>query len=223
VNLLTFEQLKKASTILLILAAVVVIGMGIFVHYHSVLQLDVFLSRDLQSEGSTPEERTAIYHLLYFVSIFGRPLIAGIIVLISAVTFFALKYYRETIFCLLVPISAVINFVVKIAVDRPRPTASLVQILDRELDQSFPSGHVVFYTVFFGFIIASMFFVEKIPKVIRLAVMAFCGFLIITVSFSRVYLGAHWVSDVVAGYFLGGILLWILLHYYLKPHRGREL
>lgn len=211
------KSLREISLIMLVVAFVLVIVLAILVHYHSVLRLDLFLSRDLQSEGDTEQRRTAIFHFMVFISYFGKPVIAAIMILISAVVFWFLKYYRETVFCLLTPIASLINSIVKIIVDRPRPSEQLVQILDRELDPSFPSGHVVFYTVFFGYIFVTMFLVKKIPFWIRIIIAAVSLGMIITISISRVYLGVHWFSDILGGYLLGFALLIILLNFYLMP------
>jgi undecaprenyl-diphosphatase len=212
------KTLRKISLVMLIVALIMLIALAFLVHYHSIFRLDVFLSRDLQLEGDTPERRSLIFHFLVFISYFGKPVISAILVVGSALVFWLLKYYRETVFCLLTPLAAGINAAVKIIVDRPRPSQQLVQILDRELDPSFPSGHVVFYTVFFGFIFVTMFVIKKIPFWLRMIVAAICFGMIVAISISRVYLGAHWFSDILGGYLLGFALLLILLNFYLMPY-----
>lgn len=215
--MLETKTLQKISLSLLVIMAIVMVFLGILVHYHSIFGLDVYLSRDLQAVGNTTLKKDLLFHFLYFVSIFGRVLIAAIMVFMTAIVFAVLKYYREAIFTLLTPIAAGINFIVKIIVDRNRPTDDLVQVLDKALDPSFPSGHVVFYVVFFGYLIATMFFVKKIPKIVRAIIMFIAAGLIVAISFSRVYLGTHWTTDVIAGYMLGLILLSVLLYFYLAP------
>lgn len=215
--MLNSKSLQKIGLSLLIIMAIIVAFLGVLVHYHSIFGLDIYLSRDLQAEGDTAQRQNLIYSFLYFVSIFGRVFTGAIMILVTATIFFALKYFREAIFVLLTPIAAGINFVLKIIVDRERPTGNLVQVIDKELDPSFPSGHVVFYVVFFGFLITAMFFTQKIPKHLRLLVVLFSTAMIVAISISRIYLGAHWASDVVAGYLLGIILLSIYLYFYLKP------
>jgi undecaprenyl-diphosphatase len=211
------SKFKKIAVILMIMMVIVFIILAILVHYHNVLGTDIFLSKDLQAEGDTPERRTLLYHILYTISLFGKPLISAIIVAFFALLFWFYKYYRETIYILLTPISVLANSIVKIMVNRPRPTSNFVQILMVETDKSFPSGHVNFYTVFFGFLFVSLFFTPKIPKLIRWIVQAVSVFLIIAISFSRVYLGVHWATDTVGGYLLGLITLSIFLYFYLRP------
>lgn len=209
---------QKISIALFICAILALVALAILAHYHNLFRLDLFLSRDLQSEGDTEQKRSAIFHFLVFISYFGKPVVAAILVVVSAMIFWSFKYYRETIFCLLTPITSGINAVVKLIVDRPRPSEQLVQILDRQLDPSFPSGHVVFYTVFFGYLFVTMFIVKKISLWFRITIAIICLSMIITVSISRVYLGAHWFSDILGGYLLGFALLLILLNFYLKPY-----
>ncbi len=57
--------------------------------------------------------------------------------------------------------SGVINYLVKIVVRRPRPTSSLVNVFQTLSSYSFPSGHVMFYTTFFGFLLFLTFVLLK--------------------------------------------------------------
>lgn len=212
------KYLPKIAGILLIAAIVALIGLAILVHYHSIFRLDIFLSRDIQAEGDTAARKSAILDVLTAVSYFGKPFVAGVMVFIIAAIFWLAKYYRETIFVLCTPIAAGINFIVKLIVDRPRPDGSLVNVLDRELDPSFPSGHVNFYVVFFGLLIAIMIKQQKIPLAVRILVIGFSLIMIVSVSFSRIYLGAHWATDVLGGYLIGFILLSIMLYFYFKSN-----
>lgn len=197
--------------------AIVFVALAIFVHYHSVLRSDVIFSKDLQSEGDTSFRRTLIFDTLSDVSLLGQPLISGILVAFFALLFGLYNYYREAILIILTPASVIINSVAKIIVNRPRPTVNLVHIFVMETDKSFPSGHVSFYTVFFGFIFFALFFTPRIPKSIRYLIQTISLFLIITISISRVYLGAHFVTDTIGGYLLGLIILIGFLYIYFKP------
>jgi undecaprenyl-diphosphatase len=220
--MLSKKQLKNRALIFISIAGLILIGLAFLVHYHNVLGLDVFLSKDLQAEGDTPERKTFIYHVLYAISLFGKPLIAGIMTVAISLLFLFYKYYRESIYMIVTPISALIGSLVKLIVNRPRPTTDLVQVLANETEASFPSGHVLFYTVFFGLLFVLLIFTPKIPKAIRYLLQGASLFLIASVSFSRVYLGVHWVTDTVGGYLLGLIILVSFLYFYFRPKLKRK-
>jgi undecaprenyl-diphosphatase len=202
----------------LVISIIAVFLLSILVYFFPVLTFDIGFSKDLQSEPNSPVRHFFVLYVLKAVSFLGVPVVAIWIVLGFALLFWLLKYYWENLFCLLTLIAPVINSIVKFIVHRPRPSSNYVLIFDKELSPSFPSGHVVFYTVFFGFLIVAMHFSKKIPMIIRYLIAFFSVILIITVSISRIYLGAHWLTDVVGGYFLGIIILSVLLFFYLKPY-----
>jgi undecaprenyl-diphosphatase len=110
--------------------------------------------------------------------------------------------------------------VIKLIVARPRPSPDLVEIYMRHSSLSFPSGHVVSYVVFYGFL---FYLVHTLMRrsTLRSALLVIFGALIGLVGLSRVYLGAHWASDALAGYCIG--LLWlalmIQLYWRLKSQR----
>ena len=94
----------------------------------------------------------------------------------------------------------------KIALRRDRP--DLWPALVTEKTFSFPSGHATMTTLFFGGAAAVVFHVTK-KRGVRIAAVTAAGAIILAVAFSRVYLGAHWLTDVVAGILLG--LFWVVL------------
>ena len=67
---------------------------------------------------------------------------------------------------------------------------------------SFPSGHTTVATTFF-FMLAYSFFDKMKTFVGKTALILGCVFVAILISFSRLYLGAHWVLDILAGVALG--------------------
>lgn len=93
-------------------------------------------------------------------------------------------------------IITVINTILKQIIRRPRPSG--FNIIE-ELGFSFPSGHSMVSTAFYGFLI---YLVYKNVKNKKLKVL-FCSvlfFLIIGICISRVYLGVHYASDVIGGF-----------------------
>ena len=108
-----------------------------------------------------------------------------------------------------------IVLLIKLAIGRPRPLSSLVDVVAPVSGNSFPSGHVMFYTVFFGF----LFFLAwaRLPASLgRAAALTICGGLVLLIGPSRMYLGAHWLSDVIAAHLLGLIILTFGIEFYLR-------
>ncbi len=73
--------------------------------------------------------------------------------------------------------------------------------------QSFPSYHATMATILFG--ILMYIFDRFFSKIGRIIFNTLCVFSILTVSFSRIYLGVHWFSDVLGGICLGILVLWV--------------
>lgn len=102
--------------------------------------------------------------------------------------------------------SLVTDDLVKLAVRRPRPSADLVHVFRELSSYSFPSGHVVFYTVFFGFLAYLTYTLLRSSWKRSLLLLLF-GLLVALVGPSRIDLGGHWFSDVLGAYLLGGMVL----------------
>jgi membrane-associated phospholipid phosphatase len=99
-----------------------------------------------------------------------------------------------------------LNWALKAAFERPRP--ELADPLATAAGFSFPSGHAMVSLAVYGalaFLIASA--VES--RRARLLVVSSAAVLVGAIGFSRVYLGVHYLSDVVAGYSAG--LAWLTL------------
>jgi undecaprenyl-diphosphatase len=100
-----------------------------------------------------------------------------------------------------------LNLGLKALVARTRPTADAVQLYVAAGGWGFPSGHVMFYTAFYGGL--GCFARWKLPPGgKRTVIVALCVILVGLVGLSRIFLGAHWPLDVVAGYGFG--LAWLL-------------
>jgi membrane-associated phospholipid phosphatase len=130
------------------------------------------------------------------------------------------RYRHEAIlFTLAVLTGIVVNLMLKTVVARTRP--DMAPLID-EIFYSFPSGHSMNAFIFYSFLAYLNFhFTRRIALAGIISV--FYGLLILLIGVSRVYLGVHYPSDVVAGYLAGlGWLLTILvidrtLTLFLKP------
>ena len=132
-------------------------------------------------------------------------LLVGAIVL--ALFFIGLRW--EAITALVAALGATgLASLIKLWVHRPRPGADLVYVFQQLNDSSFPSGHVLLYTAFFGFLMFLGYTLLK-PSYVRGFIFVILGSLVGLVGLSRIYLGDHWASDVTGAYLLGS--LWLAL------------
>ncbi len=95
-----------------------------------------------------------------------------------------------------------LNQVMKLFFAKPRP--ELWTRLISETSFSFPSGHAVGSMVVYGFI--AYILVRELP-IYRRYIYAAASLLIIAIGFSRLYLGVHYPTDIIAGYGVG--ILWL--------------
>ncbi|MFD1177310.1 phosphatase PAP2 family protein [Paenibacillus puldeungensis] len=134
---------------------------------------------------------------------------ALVVVLFISVTLMIRQKKRWEALFLVIAISGgvLFNQWLKWLFHRQRPT---LHRLIEETGYSFPSGHSMVSFVFYGMlgVLVYMFLVSKLPKIILTFSIAF---LIIMIGISRIYLGVHYPSDVIAGFSAGGAWLVICL------------
>jgi membrane-associated phospholipid phosphatase len=120
--------------------------------------------------------------------------------------------------------ATVVDVGVKLLVHRPRPSADVVGVLAPLDDPSFPSGHVVEYTAIFG---CAFFLIYVLAERSRFRTIALALFAlpVVLVGPSRLYLGQHWLSDVLGGYAVAVLFLvpycWLYAKWRLEQARTR--
>jgi membrane-associated phospholipid phosphatase len=117
--------------------------------------------------------------------------------------------------------SGFVNRLFKLAVNRPRPTEDLVSVLTKTDPYSFPSGHVMFYVSYFGFLFFVAYAVLPAGSLARRAALVLTALPVLLVGLSRVHLGAHWPSDTLGAYLLGGLWLAFSLDLYRRWKQRR--
>jgi len=100
-----------------------------------------------------------------------------------------------------------LSSLLKVAVTRARP--GLWPALVVESTYSYPSGHTVMATVFFGGLAAIVFHLRR-DRAARGAAVTIAAAVILLVATSRVYLGAHWATDTIGGMMTG--MIWVLIY-----------
>jgi len=192
-----------------IVAAFIILTIGVIIDPLS--KIDTEFSEEVQ-EHANP----TLDHVMHDLSWAGYMPNSIYVVAGVALVFLLFRYKREALFTVLSSLSGLVSTLVKFAVNRPRPGVPFVHVLEKTAQKSFPSGHVIFYTAFFGFIILVMYNRRAIPKPVRLLVSGLCLLIILLIPLSRIYLGAHWFSDVTGGTLLGLICLYVLGYFYLR-------
>lgn len=100
-------------------------------------------------------------------------------------------------------LGAVFVYVLKLLFNVNRPVDAVISAFG----QSFPSYHATISTIFFVMLMYIFDGHFNSPK--RTIFNTFCVAGILLVSFSRVYLGAHWLSDVLGGIVLGSLISFV--------------
>jgi len=102
--------------------------------------------------------------------------------------------------------SSLLVLAIKTSVDRPRPTADLVNVFAQLPSYSFPSAHVVFFVTFGGFLLFLIYTLLKVSWWRSLLMIILC-LMIALIGVSRIYEGQHWASDVLGAYLLSSVWL----------------
>lgn len=116
--------------------------------------------------------------------------------------------------------TAVLTVGLKNAFVRPRPDFAYPSPAD--FGWSFPSGHAMGALVVYG--MAAYMLARQLEGTLsRLLIVGFAGTLVVVIGFSRLYLGVHYLSDILAGYAIG--LVWLAVcatAVELALHRSRS-
>jgi len=153
-----------------------------------------------------------------FVSMLGNvTYLFRAIVCLTAILLWIFRHRLEAVsIVLFFELSMNLNSLVKVLVNRPRPTAMTVKVIEAAGGTSFPSGHVMSYMAFWGLLFVVVACVFKRKSWWQKAVLLISALFVVLIGPSRVYVGAHWATDVLGSYLLEGSLICLAVILYLK-------
>lgn len=212
----------KRNTLIITLSLLIIafIILSIFIAQNPILPFDIKISLIVQKYQADWLDK-----IMLAISFFGELPWSLLSVLVVAAIFYWQKFRREGLYIASILFSGLIILGIKNVINRPRPTAFYVRLVEVNRFQSYPSGHVLSYVLFFGFLIILMNHLTSIQKTTRTIVTYSSAFLMIMIIPSRIYLGAHWFTDTLGGFLLGLICLFPLCYFYFKnsPSKANEI
>jgi undecaprenyl-diphosphatase len=189
-------------------AALAMAALGGRIHVLDTWLLNAFRSA---SNSSDPLGAPWFEELVRDISALGSTIILTLAVLAAAGYLYVVKARQKAAFLILaVSAGTLLNRILKLLLDRPRP--DVVEHGAYVANESFPSGHaansaIVYLTL--GMMLARV----EASYAAKAYIVSVCVLLTLLIGLTRIYLGVHWPSDVIAGWMLG--ICWALLTWYV--------
>ncbi|MHC6647882.1 phosphatase PAP2 family protein [Alteromonas sp. HB246098] len=108
---------------------------------------------------------------------------------------------KAVTFIIAVAAGIAMTFLLKAGIDRPRPSLNMQHV--DVYTQSFPSAHATLSTLVYFYVAHLLTQLTQSTKV-RVWIYLATTLLVFCIGLSRVLLGVHWPSDIIAGWFAGG-------------------
>ena len=177
-------------------------------------KLNPYFGFDLQITRAVQQIQLPLFgNLMQFLTDLGlmpEELVLPVLVALFLVTIKQLKTAILVLFSTYGVIA--LSETLKRIVERPRPDSHLINQVGQYLKpDSFPSGHVLFFIGFFGFL-AYLIYTRLEKTWLSQALVTILLLMILLIGVSRIYLGAHWFSDVLGSYLVGTVWLYLMIH-----------
>lgn len=129
-----------------------------------------------------------------------------------------IPWFVTAIFVSLIPAALNgLDGLIALIVGRPRPSPQLIHVFMPVSLHSFPSGHVENVVVYYGFLLylsLSKPVSQWRYRWILIPFQIYAVLSILSIGYSRVYEGSHWLTDVLGGYLSGALFLVLLIFLY---------
>lgn len=203
-------RLFKYSGLTICFIVFIVLAFVIYFNKLEPLAIDVFF-RDLAYKVRG-EEGGFLYHFFKIITEFGNFYVIAVIVLIMAILTRIDNRFFLVLFGLMSSVLIVVGM--KNIYSRERPIEELRWAT--ELTSSFPSGHSAAAGFLYVFLFYLTFHTDKIKRNFRIILNTIFVLIIFLVMTSRIILGVHYFTDVIAGFSIGVMVscLCMLLYRY---------
>jgi undecaprenyl-diphosphatase len=142
--------------------------------------------------------------VLEFISNVGKPITLFVVVTVACIYLLWRRRLRLILFLVVTSIvGGLVDTAVKVLVNRPRPVVD--HPITTALGKSFPSGHAMSSAVTYGAL--ALVFLPVLPRRWRPVALGVVVVIVLAIGTSRLFLGVHFVSDVIGGFVLG--LAWL--------------
>ncbi len=207
----TFYQRLNLFRVLLVLVIMATAILTVLVKQFDYFKTDLFVTRSIQ--GLNPFWFDS---LMRFLSWLGDLWMGSLVILVVSVILLLLGKRKSVLMFLVSSYGAIsLSELIKFIIGRPRPDSTLInQIGKFTRSDSFPSGHVMFAVGLYGFLLFLVFTQLKSRLVLKKILLITLAVPVFLMGLSRIYLGAHWFSDVIGAYLFGYIWLFIMVNIY---------
>ena len=149
----------------------------------------------------------ALDQAMLLVTFLGNAQTIAVLAAIAIIIVLLARRYEEAVLVLLALVASSLFFsAIKLLIARPRPLLESARLVQGGF--SFPSGHAAVSATFYG-TIAYVLMREVRSEVVKVLIGLLAALLVLAIGLSRIYLGVHYPSDVVAGWIAGGF--WLVL------------
>jgi membrane-associated phospholipid phosphatase len=150
----------------------------------------------------------------------GIPMMATLALVGAAVFVYRRRYWLALAWVVIMAGGGLLDLTLKQFYFRDRPPEALRDSAVTETNKSFPSGHSMGSTIGYG-MLAYAVCLAAWPRSRRILTVAALTLLVAAIGFSRIFLRAHWLTDVLGGFTIG--LAWLVLCVtFLEMYRRRR-